>query len=144
MEGKEINTKPPLALADASAGCIAAILLFLVQKFPDGSDAKHLCMYLSPVLAIILNNIIGISIRYVSFHYRRRLLKSRYKDLAAQRSEYMKADHTDIDVMNEYNKEIKKTHLAMISTSLVDLGAEPTAKKPKRTAPAQNNTLPPA
>jgi hypothetical protein len=139
MEGIDKNPRPPLALADASAGCIAAILLFFVQKLPEGSDSKHLYMYLCPVLAIILNNIFSITVKYCSYHYRRRLLKSRFNDLNNQRAEYMKVDNTDADVMNEYNMEIKKTQLAIIGTTLLDLKDEAAATKPKRKGPPNNN-----
>ncbi|WP_223483667.1 hypothetical protein [Pseudomonas sp. A-RE-19] len=143
MEELEKSKKPALALSDASAGFIAAVLLFLVQKLPDGSDAKQLYMYASPVLAIAFNNIISIFIQYGKYLYRRKLLSSRYKDLSSQRSEYMKVGHADAEVVNEYNQAIKKTQIAIINTSLVDLGKDAAAQKPKRTVPPRNN-LPPS
>lgn len=143
MEDVDKSNKPPLALADASAGCIAAVLLYFVQKMPENSDARTLCLYISPVVAIILNNFIDISLKYGRFLYRKMLLRSHYTSLSAQRIEYMKVDHADAEVVNEYNQAIKKTQIAMINTRLVDLGVEDAAKKPKSTTPRRNNTLPP-
>jgi len=51
----------------------------------------------------------------------------------------MKVDNTDADVMNEYNMEIKKTQLAIIGTTLLDLKDEAAATKPKRKGPPNNN-----
>lgn len=143
MDELEKSKKPPLALADASAGCIAAILLYFVQKLPESSDARNLCLYISPVVAIILNNFIDISVQYCRFLYRKKLLRSHYDALSAQRSEYMKVDHADAEVVSEYNEALKKTQFAMINTRLVELGGEEAAKKPKRTSPPRNNPLPP-
>ncbi|PHN28923.1 hypothetical protein [Pseudomonas sp. ICMP 561] len=143
MDELEKSKKPPLALADASAGCIAAVLLYFVQKMPESSDARTLCLYASPVAAIIINNFIDISLKYCRFAYRKMLLRSHYDSLSAQRIEYMKVDHADADVVNEYNEAIKKTQIALINTRLVDLGVEDAVKKPKRTTPNRNNPLPP-
>ncbi|PKI19377.1 hypothetical protein [Pseudomonas monteilii] len=121
MDEQNKSSKAPLALSDAAAGCIAAILLFAVQKFPDGSDIKALCMYLSPVAAILMNNTLAIFGRFAQFHYRKKVLNSQYKDLSEQYREYAKVDNADPDVVNEYNKAMKDTRIAMINNTIIDL-----------------------
>lgn len=121
MADNNKDGRPALAFSDASAGCIAAILLFGVQKFPEGSDIKVLCMYMSPVAALLINNTLVISAKYLKFRHRKHALKSHYNELSQQYNEYVTVENPDPEVKNEYNRAMKDTRIAMIHNSVIDV-----------------------
>lgn len=139
--GKETSSKKQLlALTDASAGFIAAALLFLVQKLPESSDAKQLYLYASPVVALILNNFFFIIYKSLRFMYVSRQLESQKTTLSQKVEEYVKTEGADPEVIKEYNYAIRNTHLAIIENSMSNMDEELLSEvKSRRAKPKRVN-----
>jgi len=110
--------KTPLSLSDTVAGLIGGVMLFFVQKIPEGSDAKHLMIYATPVLALLLNNLFSIVVGYVRYNFVKRKLKSQFQHLSTDLDEYSKNKNPDPDVVLKYNAALKSTQMAIINNTL--------------------------